>query len=78
MQYLFDKRLRISYNIGMSKLLTVNEVAKMLGRQPSSIHRSIRRGHLRAVKYGRDWLIERADFEAYRDNPPQPGPKKHH
>lgn len=59
----------------MDDYLTVKQVADMLGRDPSSIRRSILTGNLPATKHGRDWLITRADFEAFRDNPPRPGPK---
>lgn len=37
--------------------MTVDEYAAVTERRPNSVRRSIARGHLRAVKAGRDWLI---------------------
>ena len=47
------------------KLLTVAEVAELLGCHFRTVHRLIHRQELRAVKVGREFRIARQDYEAY-------------
>lgn len=46
--------------------LTLKEAAKALGVTPANLRQSIARGSLRAVKMGRDWLVDSAEVERYR------------
>ena len=47
------------------RLLTVTEVAELLGCHFRTVHRLIHRKQLRAVKVGRDFRITRKDYEEY-------------
>lgn len=56
-------------------LLTVNQVAERLERDPSLIRAYCRQGRIRAERHGRDWLIEEsavAKFEKTRRGPGRP------
>lgn len=54
--------------------LTAPEAAKMLNLTNSRIRQLARAGILKAVKFGRDWQIERASVEQYAAaHPPKRG-----
>lgn len=46
-----------------ASLLTVGESAGLLGLTPVAVRRRIEVGSLPATKYGREWLLDRADVE---------------
>jgi excisionase family DNA binding protein len=45
--------------------LTTSEVAARLGNSPANVRQAIARGTLRAMKHGRDWLVEPSELERY-------------
>lgn len=45
--------------------LKVREVAEICRKNPKTIRRWIASGHLTATRVGRDWLIARADLNAF-------------
>jgi len=47
------------------KLLTVLEVAELLGCHFRTVHRLIHHKELRAIQVGREFRITRQDYEAY-------------
>jgi len=49
----------------MDRLLTVNEVAKILRLNSETVARYIREGKISAVKLGRVWRIEEKDLEQF-------------
>lgn len=55
----------------MTDLITTEEAARLLGVRPVTIRSYIARGLLTPQKYGRDWLIRRAQLDALASNPPQ-------
>lgn len=46
----------------MSPLLTVTKYAQLVGLDPSVIRKRILAGKLKAVKYGKTWLIEKKNL----------------
>ena len=46
--------------------MTTDQVAAELDRSKTVVWRQIQAGRLPARKVGRDWLVERADFERFR------------
>jgi len=46
------------------RYITVDEAALMLRCSTTTVYRHIRRGDLRAHRFGRRWLIDRRDLEA--------------
>lgn len=55
----------------MTDLLTTGEAARLLGVKPVTVRKHIARGYLTPQKFGRDWLIRRAQVEALMANPPR-------
>lgn len=51
------------------KYLTTAEVSALLGLSQRQVQTLIQRGHLRAKRYGRAWLIRQADAEAFTKHP---------
>lgn len=49
---------------------TTVEAAEYLGMDGSLIRRYCRKGKLRAIKVGRDWLIEKKALDQFEPNPP--------
>jgi excisionase family DNA binding protein len=47
-------------------MLTVPEAARALGLTTQTIRTRIARGHMTAVKYGRDWLLTPAEVERWK------------
>jgi len=47
------------------ELLTIKEVAEMLGMQPTTIYVWAQNGKLPAIKIGRTWRFRRASIEAW-------------
>jgi len=47
------------------ELLTVAEVAALAQHPPQTVTRWIREGRLPARRYGRKWLIRRADWDEF-------------
>lgn len=46
-------------------LLTVQEVAQLVQMTEATVRTWIRDNQLRAIKFGRDWRIERIDLENF-------------
>lgn len=61
-----------SYSIGQTKLLTADEVAKLLHVNASLIRRYCRQGRLGQYLYGR-WLISPDELEAFKKIPRKVG-----
>lgn len=55
----------------MTDLITTGEAARLLGVRPGTVRSYIARGYLTPAKYGRDWLIRRAQVEALKADPPR-------
>jgi excisionase family DNA binding protein len=49
----------------MQELLTVCEVARVLGRKPWSVYMAIQRGEIPALKIGRSVRIQPKELEEY-------------
>lgn len=45
--------------------LTVSEAAALLGIRRETVYEAVRAGRLPARRSGRDWLVTRADVDAY-------------
>lgn len=49
--------------------MTLTEAAAIIGTTPDNLRGAIKRGSLKATKFGRDWLVERSEVERYaREN----------
>jgi len=48
------------------RMNTIPEAARMLGVSPQTLRLQARLGKLRAVKVGREWLVNPAEIERYR------------
>lgn len=57
----------------MDELLSVPEAAKELNRTEGRVRQLIYDGDLPAVKVGWQWIIRRADLEAYKERRRPPG-----
>lgn len=51
------------------KLLTTPEVAHIVGRSAARIRQLVADGSLRAIKVGRDILVDEADLESFLAQP---------
>lgn len=49
-------------------LMTLRDAAKQLGITADTLRAQIRRGRLRAIKPGRDWLVETVEVARYKRN----------
>jgi excisionase family DNA binding protein len=67
---------RVGYDTDMDDLITTSEAADMIGCIPRRVRQLIAEGRLAGRRMGRDWLVQRASVEAYRDSPRQPGRPK--
>lgn len=47
-------------------MLTLAQAAELLGVSHNTLRHQANTGRLRAVKIGRDWLVEEAEVERYR------------
>lgn len=52
----------------MTTLLTTTEAAEILGIAPTSVSVAIKRGHLKAKKWGRQYQLELSNINAYKDS----------
>lgn len=50
-----------------SPLLTVHEVADLLKVREATVRTWIQSNELRAIKFGREWRVDREDLESYLD-----------
>lgn len=55
----------------MRDALTTTDAARLLGVRPVTVRSYVARGYLSAQKFGRDWLIPRAQVEALAAHPPK-------
>ena len=53
--------------ISEMQTLTVNDVAKMLNRNPTTILRYLDKGLIKATKPGKDWIITQESLTNYID-----------
>jgi excisionase family DNA binding protein len=54
----------------------VEEVGRRLNIHPESVRRLIRQGKLPAIKFGNQWLVEKATLEQFASHyDPRPGHK---
>jgi excisionase family DNA binding protein len=60
----------------MAEFLTTTQAAALVGVKVRAIQAAISSGRLPAVKMGRDWMMSRADVEAFAASERKPGPKK--
>jgi excisionase family DNA binding protein len=49
------------------KIITTVEAARRLGVTPNRVRALIQAKRLKAIKYGREWLIDPKDLEAVKD-----------
>ncbi len=54
-----------------SELLTLAEIAELLGMNPSSVRLWVHQGWLPATKMGRSWVARREDLEQLLSHPPR-------
>lgn len=59
----------------MDTLISSSEAAKVIGCVDSRVRQLLRAGTLAGRRVGRDWLVDRASAEAYRDTDRRPGRK---
>lgn len=52
------------------KIIGTTEAAKRLGVNPSRVRALIDSGRLKAIKVGREWLIDPKDLEAVKNRKP--------
>lgn len=58
-------------------MLTTKQAAAILGIAARTVKDYCRTGRLTATKYGRDWLIDQRNLDAYRQSPKSLGrPRK--
>ncbi len=48
--------------------MTFTEAAEYSGRLPSTLRHAAFRGTLKAEKFGRDWMVDQRDLDAYIAN----------
>lgn len=51
---------------GMSKLMSINDIAKMVKRTNEYVRLEIKAGRLKAQKIGRDWVIQEEDYKTWQ------------
>jgi excisionase family DNA binding protein len=60
-----------------SRPIGLSEAAQLLGVSHATLRAQVHRGRLRAVKVGRDWLVDRQEIDRYRrEVQGQRGPRK--
>lgn len=52
-------------DLDLSEWITTREAAELSGYRPLNIIRIVNKGHVRGVKVGRDWLVNKDDVLAY-------------
>ena len=57
--------------------ITVPEAAELVGYHPVHIRRLAKEGHIKGIKRGRDWWVERKSVRAYAEEMKRLGPAKH-
>jgi excisionase family DNA binding protein len=65
----------VGYDTGMGDYITTPEAARVIGVNGRRVRQLIQEGRLAGKRVGRDWLVERADAERYRDSDRTPGRK---
>jgi excisionase family DNA binding protein len=50
-------------------MLTIADAAARLGIDPSRVRLLVRQGRIPARKFGRAWMISKADLDAYHPRP---------
>lgn len=50
----------------MTKFLTTDDAAKILGINPTSVSKAINRGKLKATKFGIQWMLELDEVMRYK------------
>ena len=59
----------------MEDLITTAEAAEYSGFHVEYIRRLIRNDHIRARKWGREWMVDRKSLLVYLEMDRRPGPK---
>lgn len=59
----------------MSQFITTTEAARIIGCVPSRVRQLLLSAKLKGERHGRDWMVDRASAEAYRDTARRPGRK---
>ena len=57
----------------MPDMLTTSQAAAILGVSRRRVHELIKLGTIQAEKPGRDWQVDPASVEAYKNSPRAPG-----
>jgi len=60
----------------MMGMISTKEVAERTGRGRRAVQFLITKGHLPAIKMGRDWFIEERDLRLIENIKPGPKPRK--
>lgn len=58
----------------MAKLLTIAQAAERIGVSAGTLSNQVRRGKLRAIKPGTDWLVTEAEADRYAKENRRPLP----
>lgn len=70
-----ENSFRVRYSLGMEGYISTAGAAKIIGCVDSRVRQLLRDGKLIGERVGRDWLVQKASAEAYRDTEHKPGPK---
>ena len=54
--------------VDLTNYLSIRDIAKLTGLQEHQIIYRIRRGHLKATKFGWQWFIKKSDLEEFLKN----------
>ena len=49
------------------EFLKISDIRKMLGVSRQAVFKKIQDGELKAFRFGKLWMVERKDFEAYKE-----------
>jgi len=52
-----------------NSLITFTQAAQRTGHNPSTLRYAADRGHLRATKYGKTWLVEETELMRWLNTP---------
>jgi len=53
----------------IKELLSLSDAVGIAGCDASTLRRAIKRGKLAAVKFGKSWIVTRADLQLWIDDP---------
>jgi excisionase family DNA binding protein len=61
----------------MDRLLTTDEVARILGYHRKAVNTAILQGNLKATRYGWAWLTKASDLKTFIETHPRPNKLAH-